>query len=190
MTDSNTRVSCITPDEFPPHDVIDAAEKVSEWFAWRNISGWRLGGCADRATSSKHHRDVALFMGVVGHDASQKNAVLYRELIDEEYRELVDAFDELRLIDEDQPNRLRNAAEDTLDALGDLIWVAYGMMLALGADPNRVWDEIAGANLAKIDPISRLVLKRADGKVIKPEGWKPPDHSEQAAIVCRTMGRA
>jgi hypothetical protein len=31
-----------------PQDVIDAAEKVSQWFIANNISRWKLGGCASR----------------------------------------------------------------------------------------------------------------------------------------------
>jgi predicted HAD superfamily Cof-like phosphohydrolase len=29
-------------------------------------------------------------------------------------------------------------------------------------------------NLAKIDPDTGKVIKRDDGKVLKPEGWQPP----------------
>jgi hypothetical protein len=31
------------------------------------------------------------------------------------------------------------------------------------------------SNFAKIDQASGKVLKREDGKVLKPEGWKPPE---------------
>jgi predicted HAD superfamily Cof-like phosphohydrolase len=30
-------------------------------------------------------------------------------------------------------------------------------------------------NFAKIDPTTGKVIKRADGKVLKPEGWKAPE---------------
>jgi predicted HAD superfamily Cof-like phosphohydrolase len=30
-------------------------------------------------------------------------------------------------------------------------------------------------NFAKIDPVTGKVNKRADGKVLKPEGWKAPE---------------
>jgi predicted HAD superfamily Cof-like phosphohydrolase len=29
-------------------------------------------------------------------------------------------------------------------------------------------------NFAKIDPVTGKVRKREDGKVLKPEGWEPP----------------
>ena len=38
-----------------------------------------------------------------------------------------------------------------------------------------VWNEVARSNLAKIDDETGKVLKRVDGKVLKPEGWTPPD---------------
>jgi hypothetical protein len=29
--------------------------------------------------------------------------------------------------------------------------------------------------MAKVDPVTGLVRRRDDGKVLKPEGWKAPD---------------
>ena len=37
-----------------------------------------------------------------------------------------------------------------------------------------MWDEVARSNLAKISPDGK-VHKRGDGKVLKPEGWTPPN---------------
>ena len=40
------------------------------------------------------------------------------------------------------------------------------------------WDEGAKSNLAKIDKVTGKVIKRDDGKVLKPDGWKKPDFSK------------
>ena len=37
------------------------------------------------------------------------------------------------------------------------------------------WDEVAKRNLCKIDSNTDKVIRREDGKILKPEGWKPPD---------------
>jgi len=37
------------------------------------------------------------------------------------------------------------------------------------------WNEVARSNLAKIDKTTGKVIKRKDGKVMKPEGWSPPN---------------
>lgn len=62
------------------------------------------------------------------------------------------------------------------DGVVDLIWVLCGLLARMGIDLDSVWDEVRKANYAKLGgPV------RADGKVLKPEGWKPPDIS--AALV-------
>jgi predicted HAD superfamily Cof-like phosphohydrolase len=44
-----------------------------------------------------------------------------------------------------------------------------------GYKVDEAWAEVARSNLAKIDPTTGKVTKRADGKVLKPEGWTPPN---------------
>ena len=44
-----------------------------------------------------------------------------------------------------------------------------------GFDVDGAWAEVARSNLTKIDPVTGKVNKRKDGKVLKPEGWTPPD---------------
>jgi hypothetical protein len=36
-------------DETPPPEIIEAAEKVAQWFAERNVTDWVLGRCASRS---------------------------------------------------------------------------------------------------------------------------------------------
>lgn len=71
----------------------------------------------------------------------------------------------------------RNMVE-TADAIVDSIYVLVGTALELGLPLQELWDEVQRANMTKAvqQPDGTLkVLKREDGKVLKPEGWKPPD---------------
>jgi predicted HAD superfamily Cof-like phosphohydrolase len=45
----------------------------------------------------------------------------------------------------------------------------------MGADGEGAWIEVMRSNFAKIDHDTGKVRKREDGKVLKPEGWTPPE---------------
>jgi hypothetical protein len=81
---------------------------------------------------------------------------------------LRDEFEEY--IDAEGANDLAEVA----DALGDMAYIIAGTALEYGIPLDRVLDAIHKANMAKLGPDGKP-LKRADGKVIKPEGWQPPD---------------
>ena len=117
---------------------------------------------------SKTFTDVQMFMLASGQTLNINNeeqARLYHRLINEEYDEFITA-------------RNQNNNVETLDACFDMMWVIIGYMLSKGYDVEGAWDEGAKSNLAKIDEVTGKVIKRADGKVLKPEGWKKPDFSK------------
>jgi predicted HAD superfamily Cof-like phosphohydrolase len=64
---------------------------------------------------------------------------------------------------------------DDLDALIDILVVTIGAIHSLGANGEAAWNEVMRTNFVKIDPSTGKVRKREDGKVLKPEGWTPPD---------------
>ena len=64
--------------------------------------------------------------------------------------------------------------EDVADALGDMAYIIAGTALEYGIPLDRVLDAIHRANMAKLGPDGKPI-KREDGKVIKPQGWQPPD---------------
>jgi predicted HAD superfamily Cof-like phosphohydrolase len=85
----------------------------------------------------------------------------------------------LKLIDEEHNEELKEAVanEDTvevLDALIDILVVTIGAINSIGADAEGAWNEVMRTNFAKVDPATGKVRRREDGKVLKPEGWKPP----------------
>lgn len=57
-----------------------------------------------------------------------------------------------------------------VDAGVDTLYVLLGLMNAAGVNLNDFFDEVHEANMAKLKG-----PKRADGKQLKPPGWKPPD---------------
>jgi predicted HAD superfamily Cof-like phosphohydrolase len=106
--------------------------------------------------------DVKVFQVACDQNPSNENAELYYRLIKEE-------FDEFRVA-----HREKDDVEQ-LDACMDMIWVILGYCHMKGYKVEPAWNEVARSNLAKIDRVTGKVLKREDGKVLKPEGWTPPD---------------
>jgi predicted HAD superfamily Cof-like phosphohydrolase len=120
---------------------------------------------------SKVFTDVGVFMAAVGHDAPPFSAdesdqsKLYKVLINEEYDEFIKAWNE-------------NDDVEKIDACFDMMWVIVGYMKSRGWDCEGIWDEGAKSNLSKIDPVTGFVKRRDDGKILKPEGWQPPNFSK------------
>lgn len=54
--------------------------------------------------------------------------------------------------------------------LADLLYVTYGALDQLGIDADAVFAEVHRANLSKANG-----PRRADGKLLKPAGWRPAD---------------
>ena len=106
--------------------------------------------------------DQARFMQASDQTVGVENQTqygLYLKLIEEEVQELRDS----------------RTREDDLDALIDILVVTIGALHSIGADVEGAWNEVMRTNFAKIDPATGRVNKREDGKVLKPEGWKPPE---------------
>jgi hypothetical protein len=108
--------------------------------------------------------DVAKFVDACGQVGNEDNFKLYNKLITEEFEEFQEAY-------------ANNDSIEELDACMDMIWVILGYCHVKGWDVHGAWNEVARSNLTKIDAESGKVLKREDGKVLKPEGWSPPDLS-------------
>jgi predicted HAD superfamily Cof-like phosphohydrolase len=118
-------------------------------------------------------QDQARFMKLCGQTTEEYNPEqlrMYYDQIKEEMRkELDEAFDVVK-----KKSSVENVAE-VADALLDSIVVCVGALYSMGIDPQSLWNEVVRTNLAKVDPKTGKVRKREDGKVLKPEGWKPPN---------------
>jgi predicted HAD superfamily Cof-like phosphohydrolase len=94
-------------------------------------------------------------------------------LVEEEFYELGDAlfrlksqtnFDQLITSDEHF-----EALAKVMDGVADLVYVLMGLTQVFGVDFRPVWRAVQRANMAKVGGETR-----ADGKVLKPEGWQEP----------------
>ena len=86
------------------------------------------------------------------------------DFIEEEFEETLLAFAE-------------QDPEEIVDGLIDICVVAIGTLLAFDVDPDKAWDEIHKANMAK-----EVGVKKSRPNPLglpdlsKPEGWTPPSH--------------
>ena len=85
---------------------------------------------------------------------------LYMKLIKEEFEELLYAWNEEDIV-------------EVADACADLKWVIEGMEHTLGINQQAVWDEVARSNMSKM--VGGKLIKREDGKVLKPATFVKPD---------------
>jgi len=72
------------------------------------------------------------------------------------------------------PNAHNANLPDRMDALVDLGYFLFGSAVAEGVDLDPLMEEVHKANMAKLNSKGKPI-KRRDGKIKKPRGWKPPD---------------
>lgn len=60
------------------------------------------------------------------------------------------------------------------DALADIIYIAYGTAHVYGIELDAVLDEVHASNMTKLGADGRPV-RRADGKILKGPGYRPPN---------------
>jgi predicted HAD superfamily Cof-like phosphohydrolase len=107
------------------------------------------------------YNDVKTFIESCDQKRNDDNIELYKDLIIEEFSEFSAAYYE------------HNEVEQ-LDACMDMVWVILGYCYMKNWNVEGSWNEVARSNLCKINPETGKVNKREDGKVLKPEGWTPP----------------
>ena len=146
--------------------ILQLPDNLVEDMGW--YDGTRLnismenGAIILKKLNSDMNQDVNTFIDACDQVPSIENVSLYRNLINEEYWEFQDAI------------KARDEVEQ-LDACMDMIWVILGYCKMKGYDVDGAWAEVARSNLAKINSETGKVIKRADGKVLKPEGWTAPE---------------
>jgi predicted HAD superfamily Cof-like phosphohydrolase len=78
------------------------------------------------------------------------------------------------------PDNVHSHMAQALDGLVDLVYVALGTAYLHGFDFREAWRRVHFANMNKV----RASQDGSDSKrgssydVIKPPGWRPPDHSD------------
>jgi predicted HAD superfamily Cof-like phosphohydrolase len=61
------------------------------------------------------------------------------------------------------------------DALTDELYFNQGSFVVAGVDPQPLFDIVQEANMAKLGPDGKPIIRELDGKIMKPEGWQPPE---------------
>lgn len=110
-------------------------------------------------------KQQAEFMKACGQTVDKRNdeqTELYADLIDEEIEEFRVAYNH------------SNDLKELMDCL--VVLIGYG--LSMGWDLDGAWEEVWRSNMSKIDPETGVVLKREDGKVLKPASYVPADVSK------------
>jgi len=145
--------------------VLQLPDELCEQMNW--YEGTRLditekdGAIILRKLETDFYKDVDTFIDACDQKTSSENVYLYRNLINEEFWEFQDGIK-------------KNDDIEQLDACMDMIWVILGYCKMKGWDVYGAWDEVARSNLSKIDIQTGKVIKNEAGKVMKPEGWQPP----------------
>jgi predicted HAD superfamily Cof-like phosphohydrolase len=94
-------------------------------------------------------------------DENKRLQILRLGLIQEEFNELKDAFNENDLI-------------EVADACADILYVVLGLTISYGIPIDEVFAEVHRSNMSKLDENGNPVI-REDGKVIKGKFYSPPD---------------
>jgi len=64
---------------------------------------------------------------------------------------------------------------EQVDALVDIYYYSLNAATKVGQDMSSVFKVVHQANMNKRDPETGKFIKREDGKILKPVGWKPPN---------------
>lgn len=86
-------------------------------------------------------------------------------LIREEVKEVEEAYN---------TEDLEDGSEALLKELADLVYVVYGYAAFRGWNLDKAVARVHLSNMTKIDPVTGEVLRRDDGKVLKPKTYRSP----------------
>jgi predicted HAD superfamily Cof-like phosphohydrolase len=118
-----------------------------------------------QSTPSTVFHEQAVFMRACQQQTTidmPEQSAMYLNLIEEEVGELHEAI-------------AQGDDVETFDAILDIIVVCIGYGLSRGWPMVEGWQEVMQSNLAKIGPDGFAKRRPEDGKILKPEGWQPPD---------------
>ena len=186
--DGGAIVRIVPPSEDCPTDMVVRVypgESGGSWASvvtddWREVPLARIDnfrGFSDVAeyfeaklVSADWLDSVKQFHDIFGHDVAE-----YVDLPADDVLDL--RLDMLReeLSEAEVAAKNRDVTE-YVDGLIDAIYIALGGLLEV-APPNivrRVFAEVHRANMSKVGPNGE-VIRRDDGKILKPEGFTPPD---------------
>ena len=116
---------------------------------------------------AEFHRAIGKTLPVVPTVPDDAELAFRLTLLAEAMAEVREAAEQLSAtLPQAQPTDLLPLAHE----LTDLLYVTYGALLSLGVDPDLAFAEIHRVNLHKATG-----PRRADGKQLKPPGWRPAE---------------
>jgi len=77
------------------------------------------------------------------------------------------------------PNKMHELIAEQGDAFVDIWYYSLNCMAKKGVNLSSIFNVVHDANMAKRDARTGKFIKRADGKIIKPKGWRPPNVSAE-----------
>jgi len=77
------------------------------------------------------------------------------------------------------PNKVHELIAEQGDAFVDIWYYSLNCMAKKGVNLSSIFELVHNANMAKRDAMTGKFIKRADGKIIKPKGWRPPNVSAE-----------
>ena len=103
----------------------------------------------------------------VNNSTTPASRTLQRRLIVEEFKEFLDAENQLIM-------GLTVNSADCLKELADLVYVCYQYAAILGWDLDGALDRVHKSNMSKLDDNGNPIY-REDGKVLKSKNYQPPN---------------
>ena len=98
---------------------------------------------------------------------------MWQTMLQEEWQEFMIALQDYRQLPQaDAAGQTRLRAELAAEGV-DVLNVLIGLLLSQGLPLEEMFAAIHAANLAKC--VDGKVVRREDGKILKPEGWQPAD---------------
>ena len=116
---------------------------------------------------SNMFRDVKEFQTAVGQNVGTEPE--FPNQVERELRKKLMAEEVQEYFEGENNNDLENIAKE----LADIIYIVCGTAVSYGIPLDRVFDEVHRSNMAKL--VDGKPVRRDDGKILKPEGWTPPD---------------
>nr|WP_215115124.1 hypothetical protein [Exiguobacterium sp. s80] len=69
------------------------------------------------------------------------------------------------------------------DALTDALYFIMGSFVEAGLEPGPLFEIVQRANMAKLGPDGQPIFRESDQKVMKPDGWLPPEPQLEAEVL-------
>ena len=101
---------------------------------------------------------------------------------------LQEELDEMKAALSDDYSKPESRADDTVDALIDLVVVAIGTLDAFEVDSYEAWARVRDANMAKSPGIkASRPNKFGFPDLIKPNNWVAPQHADNVGLLSKVF---